>query len=405
MRIGVYLSRPPAASGGAATFEGNVVRALQNKADSLGWELRRFAADTGATSDEEVVVADDASYTVFRSDSKRTLRPTLRERCRLWGPRVPDSPLSERIAGWATKSGLDLIYSPSPFAPCLHVPFFVTVWDLQHRRQPFFPEVSVAGFSWQDRESMYLQTLPRAAGIITGTSAGKDEVVKFYCIADERVIVIPQATPEDAVPTANSGAVGAVEPFPYAIYPAQFWPHKNHVTLLRSWKLLESRGQDQLHLIFTGSDHGNEAYVRQICDDLGLQGRVHFRGFVSREELLQLYRNAKMLVFPSLFGPDNIPPLEAMALRCPVIAARVPGAEEQLQDGVILVDGTNEEQFADAITKLMENSWLAQRLTERGAEIAATRSVHQYAESLCIAFNEFYRLRQTWSQQQKYVYP
>lgn len=406
MRIGVYLSRPPIASGGAATFETNIVRALQAKAQSLGWTLACFVTDDGATSDEEVVVSDGIAVTVFRSVCKTSIGRTLWNHwCHSLGPSIRGATLSERISGWAGRLGLDLIYSPSPYAPCHLVPFFVTVWDLQHRRQPFFPEVSVAGFRWADREAMYFQTLPRAAGIITGTLAGKEEVVRFYGIADERVIVIPQATPADAVKLANSEIVSAEEQFPYAIYPAQFWPHKNHVTLLRTWKLLELRGNQQLHLIFTGSDHGNEAYIRQICRELGLSERVHFRGFVSRSDLLNLYGNAKMMVFPSLFGPDNIPPLEAMALGCPVIAARVPGVEEQLQDGVIIVDGTREEQFADAITELMENSTLTERLKSRGAAIAESRTVSQYAERLAIAFADFWRFRQTWSRREKYVYP
>ena len=59
--------------------------------------------------------------------------------------------------------------------------------------------------------------------------------------------------------------------------------------------------------------------------ELGVAERVHFLGFVETDELVALYHHAHALTYMSLFGPENLPPLEAMALGCPVVAADVPG--------------------------------------------------------------------------------
>ncbi|MFM6269445.1 MAG: glycosyltransferase, partial [Dolichospermum sp.] len=54
--------------------------------------------------------------------------------------------------------------------------------------------------------------------------------------------------------------------------------------------------------------------------------------------MTSLYINAFSLAFMSFFGPDNLPPLEAMALGCPVIASKVSGSEEQLGNNALLVN-------------------------------------------------------------------
>jgi hypothetical protein len=55
----------------------------------------------------------------------------------------------------------------------LSVPYIASVWDLEHRKQPYFPEVSTTGWTWSARENVYNALLPRASMVITGTQAGK----------------------------------------------------------------------------------------------------------------------------------------------------------------------------------------------------------------------------------------
>src|SRR5207249_4800394 len=116
----------------------------------------------------------------------------------------------------------------------------------------------------------------------------------------------------------------------FLFYPAQFWPHKNHVNLLLALDLLRGSAGVELDLVLTGSDKGNLNHVTKTAVALGLTSQVHILGFVPKADLRELYREAVSLTFASFFGPDNIPPLEAFALGCPVVAAAVPGSEEQL---------------------------------------------------------------------------
>src|SRR5207249_1118380 len=87
------------------------------------------------------------------------------------------------IERFISDSNIDLVWFLHPANVPVPVPYLATVWDLQHRRQPFFPEVSTTGWTWEAREVAYRSSLPRAARIITGTKAGKDEIVAFYGVS------------------------------------------------------------------------------------------------------------------------------------------------------------------------------------------------------------------------------
>ena len=83
--------------------------------------------------------------------------------------------------------------------------------------------------------------------------------------------------------------------------------------------------------MLTGSDQGNLGYVKRIVASLGLSPQVHILGFVPRADVDRLYRAAFALIYPSFFGPDNLPPLEAFARNCPVAAASVPAPRTKLR--------------------------------------------------------------------------
>jgi glycosyltransferase involved in cell wall biosynthesis len=183
---------------------------------------------------------------------------------------------------------------------------------------------------------------------------------------------------------------------PYLFYPAQFWPHKNHINLLYALKILIDKYDLSFSLVFTGADKGNLKYVRERADDLGIVEKVHFLGFVSDEVLLSLYRKAFAMTFMSSFGPDNIPPLEAFSLGCPVIAARVHGSEEQLGKAALLVNPRDPEEIANAVRKLYSNPDLRDSLIREGYVKSEKWSTDDYVRTIFKIFDEFELIRRSW---------
>jgi len=149
-------------------------------------------------------------------------------------------------------------------------------------------------------------------------------------------------------------------------------------------------------LVLTGSDRKNQSFLTQKIVQLGLEKQVILGGFVRQFDLIPLYQKAVALVFPSLFGPENFPPLEAFALGCPVIAGRIPGAEQQMDDAALLVDPLNHELWSDAVDRLFRDKQLRSNLITRGKTRAASFGPTEFARELLCLFDEFGLYRRTW---------
>ncbi len=384
MKIGIYLTSPPPETGGAHTFESEVtarLRGLQSE--------HEFCAVVERSIDSSIPTVQ-LKTGIFKS--------TVNALGSLAGrPRIFDN--GERLRA----AGVDLIYSPTPGVPCLDFPFVVTCWDMQHRLQPYFPEVSASrsglACAWDHRERQYQTILPRAAAIITGTEVGKGEITHFCRVAPERVQVIPFFAP------SKLQFVQPMRPrwLPerrFIVYPAQFWPHKNHLALLRAFKLIHQAGVNDLALVLPGSDKpaefGTMPKVKSLAIELGIQHFVFTPGFVSDAQLRWLYENAESLAFVSHFGPDNLPPLEAMSLGCPVIASDVSGAREQLGEGALFVDPTDEASIANGLLSILTSPERQATYRSLGTELVASRNLNIYTEQLLILFNKIAIIRRCW---------
>src|SRR5690606_36914873 len=148
------------------------------------------------------------------------------------------------------RHGIDLMWFPTPSAERIECPYLFTVWDLEHRAQHYFPEVS-AGGEWDLREKFVGSMLKRASYVITGTEIGKREISTFYGVKPERVRILPHPTPRFALEVQDRKGLPTKFGLkaPYVFYPAQFWAHKNHALLLRAITVLKDRGQDRKSVV------------------------------------------------------------------------------------------------------------------------------------------------------------
>jgi glycosyltransferase involved in cell wall biosynthesis len=394
MRVAVFakLSVGPT-TGGGFTYQQAVLDALADVREQTNHQLlaTSYTAQPFPNWPPEAYVSLHASLPGrVLGRLKSEIEPRIRPQPAI-GPRT-------RIDRVLDAHGVDLLWCLAPHAPTRGLPYVCTVWDLQHRRQPIFPEVS-AGTVWRDREWLFSNEIQRAAAVVVGTAAGQAEVERFYGVLPERVWKIPHPTPAFALdpPPVPDDVLERFALRPgYVFYPAQFWSHKNHVGLLHALRLLQDDHGIQLDAVFVGSDHGNLEHVKSVTRRLGLEQRVHFLGFVSRPELVGLYRNALALAYISFFGPENLPPLEAFALGCPVIAADVPGAEEQLGDAAMLVPPTSEARIAEALLAICRDEALRSRLVRLGHEKAKTYAPRQYAEKMLALLDRLEPVIRTW---------
>jgi glycosyltransferase involved in cell wall biosynthesis len=409
MRVGIYAGRQ---SGGGFTFETEILGALSKIADQSHHEfillspseedyinLRPYVDSPLITAATLTKAGNPVSHRkrflkkISTAISKRLKNPGGA------GGKLTVEPV-DTIEKMARANGVQVIWFAGQsyeFIP--DTPYLATLWDLQHRLQPFFPEVQEGG-EWERREAGLSRYLRRAAVVIAGSQTAGSEINSFYQVPVERIRVLPHPTPEFSLdpPPINDGEILKKYGISgdYLFYPAQFWAHKNHINLLLALGLLRKRHGVSLNMVFIGSNRGNEAYVRQKVEEFDLASQVKILGFVPQSDIIALYRRAFALTYMTFFGPDNLPPLEAFALGCPVIASNVSGAQEQLGNAAILVDPQKPEEMTQAIWKLWKSPKLRVHLIRMGKKRSLDWTSSDFVRGVFEILDEFESVRRTW---------
>jgi glycosyltransferase involved in cell wall biosynthesis len=407
MRVGIRLPVLPESFGGGFRFEHEILQGLLDRLPSSAHEFVLIGDE--ATWSQESELPPNAVYaTLYPSYpheplflhairwARRTKGWDSVRRLHAWFKPPPAVPVARELL---RAHGVQFLVQLGPWALNLDVPFLTFVWDLAHRCQPYFPELSANG-EWESRNHRYQSTLPRATVVVTGTQEGKNQIERFYGVSPDRIAILPHPTPSDALAlaarTSEAGLPHGSSTEPTLLYPAQFWPHKNHVGLFKALRLLNSRHGLRPRLLLTGSDQGNRGHAEQMARELRVADQISILGFVPRDDLLQLYRQVSALVYPSTFGPENLPPLEAFALGCPVAASRIPGSEEQLGDAAVFFDPHDHGAMADAIRAVLVDPSLRATLIERGRARAKRWTRTDVADAILGCLDQFTTVRDLW---------
>jgi len=116
--------------------------------------------------------------------------------------------------------------------------------------------------------------------------------------------------------------------------------------------------------------------------DLKFDGECKWVGYVSDEELVSLYKHAKVFIFPSIYEGFGLPPLEAMSLGCPVISSERASMPEILENYVVYFDPTNSEELVEKINLILSNQKLVEDLRKDGQAHAQTFTWEKAAKQL-----------------------
>ena len=218
--------------------------------------------------------------------------------------------------------------------PATRVPAAVTIADVQHEAHPEF----FSGAERLYRRWMYGRTAEAARIIVTLSEFSANSLMRHLGVPAARIRVIPLGIdPERFVP-------GTASREPFLLYPANFWPHKNHVRLFEAFARVRASRPD-LALILTGAGHRGR----------GLPDGVVSRGLVSDDELVRLYQTASATVFPSWWEGFGLPVVEAMACRCPVVASKTTSLPEICGEAARYVDPLSSADIASGIEDVLRN--------------------------------------------------
>jgi glycosyltransferase involved in cell wall biosynthesis len=230
---------------------------------------------------------------------------------------------------------LDAIHFPlSVMLPPLDAPpAATTVLDVQHEVFPeFFSRAELAY-----RRRVYGWTVRKSRIVITISEHARQALIERLHLDPARVRAIHLAVDHERFTPDG----GPREPF--LLYPANAWRHKNHPRLFAAFAEVR-RERPDLRLVLTGAGHGG----------LTLPDGAESLGHVSLDRLVELYRSAAALVYPSLYEGFGIPCVEAMACGCPVAASNVASIPEVCGDAAVYFDPLDPESIADGIRRVLD---------------------------------------------------
>lgn len=230
---------------------------------------------------------------------------------------------------------LDAIHFPLSvmLPPVDSPPAATTVLDVQHEVFPqFFSRAELAY-----RRLVYGWTVRKSRIVITISEHAREALIERLSLDPERVRAIHLGVDYERFSPAPR------ERQPFLLYPANRWLHKNHGRLFKAFALVR-RERPDLRLVLTGTGHERKP----------LPPGVETRGHISPDELVELYRTASALVYPSLYEGFGIPAVEAMACGCPIAVSRVASLPEVCGGAAVYFDPASAEDIARGIEEVLE---------------------------------------------------
>lgn len=253
--------------------------------------------------------------------------------------------------GTIENHGIDVMHFTFQQAFITRVPSLYHPHDLLHIHIPELFEPDERAM----RDRLYRTHCNRADVVATASSWVRNDVIAAYQLDPGRVAVIPFAPlkrPEPRSDVARKLLRSVGLEGVYALYPAQAWPHKNHVKLIQALARLRRLRGLSVPVVCTGAPTGHESELAATAATLGVEDLVKFVGFVEPAVLSALFDSAQLVVVPTLFEAASFPIWEAFQAGVPVACSTVTSLPRQVGDAALLFDPLDADSIAEAIQAL-----------------------------------------------------
>ena len=278
----------------------------------------------------------------------------------------------------ARQSRVELVHSLASTGPAAGgFARVLTVHDLHYRVHPE-AHFGVRGLGMR---ALVPVAVRRADRVIVPSEATRADLLRHTSATAGRVDVVPegigQAPSGKGDATAVRERLGAGER-PVVLSVSAKRPHKNLARLIGAVARIPAERRPLL--VLPGYPTPHEEELRELARSLGVAGDVRFLGWVSAEELDDLYAAAGCFVFPSLYEGFGLPVLEAMARGVPVATSGRASLAEVAGGAALSFDPEDEASIAGAIETLLGDEALRVRLRAAGRERAAGFTWERAAE-------------------------
>jgi glycosyltransferase involved in cell wall biosynthesis len=250
-------------------------------------------------------------------------------------------------------------------------PTVVTIYDLSFLHFPEqFPRLQHLYLTSQTRRSCR-----QARRVVTISGSSREDVIRFFGVAPDRVDVVPPGVDEQFRPL-DADVVASFRreqglPERFILHVGTLQPRKNLPVLVEAMARL---GRPHLPLVLVG---GKGWFYKQIfarVEALGLQDQVRFAGYVADETLPLWYNAASLLVFPSVYEGFGMPVVQAQACGTPVVAAGVSALPEAGGSAALYFEPDDMAGLVRQMLAVLDNPAQAATMREQGLIHASTFS-------------------------------
>jgi len=212
-------------------------------------------------------------------------------------------------------------------------------------------------------------SLDLADVVLTDSEASKSDILEYFQPQSEPVVVYP-ATSLDGSGTDHQPSLVQSSGH-YYLYQGGYHPRKGLQDLIPVFIDLFAQRIISHPLVLVGKANYRQAPNLRAEITRGIkEGAVIERGYVDDAVLVDLMRNAIALIYPSLYEGFGLPPLEAMAVGCPVISTNTSSIPEVCGNAALLCNPGNRESLGEAIVLMEKNPELRGKLRLKGLERA-----------------------------------
>ncbi len=286
---------------------------------------------------------------------------------------------------------LDVMHYPNFDIPLLSpCPSVVTIHDLIYY---LYPDQCPSRLAHHYARFMLRQATRKAQVLITDSEYSKQDLINHFQVLPEKIAVIFPAAEQTYYPLESPGlSVKIASRYgitqPYILYVGKHHPYKNVKTLVHAFNIhheLYTRYQ----LVIAGKKDSRRDALYREAHSLQAGGSVVFTDFVPENDLSELYRHARLFVFPSLYEGFGLPPLEAMACGVPVVTSNAASLPEVVGDAAIQVEPLDVQGMADAMRTVLTDKMLWEDLKHKGLKRAQHFSWDTAARQLLAIYARF----------------
>lgn len=277
----------------------------------------------------------------------------------------------------------DVFYSPE-FYLSLHqtVPEIATFHDLGYEHDP----TDLKGWAGRYVKKYSPKYAAHAREIVTVSEFTRQDLTRLYGIDEDNIHVVYNSAGDQFFPIEEEARQAIRNKFsagkPYLHFVGTIQPRKNLENLLLAFDMFKTSSGSEVKLLLVGRPGWKYQAAMETFDAMTHKEDVVFTGYVSDEELNDVYAASEGLVFVPWLEGFGIPIVEAFQAEVPVITSNTSSLPEVAGNAALLVEPGDPTQIAEAIGKLLHRAELRQQLIAKGRIQKNLFSWDQSAETL-----------------------